>query len=338
MSEMTIEQIILDNHQKNTPTKKRRASWWLPVVYDVAIAGLILCMFSLFHHVLPSAHQPAEPVVPPTSSQTPQAPEEPEDTSLGAKFKDKFTATPVQTETSYSNKDFAVFIEQRTMGEGENLVTYYVADVYLRSIDCFQTAFAKDTFGSNIKENMLDIANRHQAVLAISGDYYGMHANKSVIRNGKLYREKNSDEDVCVLYRDGSMRMFTNGTFDASNEIENDAWQAFSFGPSLLNDDGTPKTKFSGYLAQTHPRCAIGYYEPGHYAFVLVDGRQENYSAGLNLKELALLFQSLGCSAAYNLDGGQTAMMAFNGTLVNRPYKNGRKVSDIIFIGEVPQP
>lgn len=337
MSEMTIEQVIINSSQQKPPPKKRRTPWWLPAVWDVIIAGIVLCTFALFHHVLPKAHQPAEPVDPPTSSQENQTPNNPEDTSLGSKFKDKFTATPVSTETSYSSKNFAVFIEKRTLGEGKNLVTYYVADVYLRSIDCFQTAFAKDTYGSNIKENMIDIANRHHAVFAVSGDYYGMHANKSVIRNGKLYREKSGDEDVCVVYRDGSMRMITGGTFDASKEIENDAWQAFSFGPSLLNGDGTPKTKFSGYLAQAHPRCAIGYYEPGHYAFVLVDGRQENYSVGLTLKELAALFESMGCTAAYNLDGGQTAMMAFNGTVVNRPYKNGRKVSDIIFFGEVAE-
>lgn len=337
MSKMTIEQVIWETAQQQATTEKSRKPrfWrWLPAVLDVTIAGIVLCVFALFHHVLPSAEQPLEPLTPPTV----QTPQEPEDNSLGAKFKDKFTDTVVRTKNSYSSKNISVSVEKKTTGEGKNLVTYYVADIYIRNIECFQTAFAKDTFGSNIKEDLLDIADRHNAILAISGDYYGMHANKSVIRNGKLYRKKSSDEDVCVLYRDGSMRMFDEGTFDAEREIQNNAWQAFSFGPSLLNDDGTPRSGFSGYLAQTHPRCAIGYYEPGHYAFVLVDGRKENYSVGMKLEELGELFQSMGCTAAYNLDGGRTAVMAFGGEVVNQPYKGGRQISDIIFLGEVAQP
>lgn len=337
MSKMTVEQIIWETAQKQAATEKshkRRAKWWLPVVLDVSIAGVILCLFALFHHVLPAAEKPLDPIEPPVV----QTPQEPQDTSMGAKFKDKFTDTVVRTENSYSSQNIALSVEKKTMGEGKNLVTYYVADIYIRDVECFQTAFAKDTFGSNIKEDLLDIATRHNAILAISGDYYGMHANKSVIRNGKLYRNKSSDEDVCVLYRDGTMRMFSEGTFDAKKEIQNDAWQAFSFGPSLLKEDGTPRSGFSGYLSQTHPRCAIGYYEPGHYAFVLVDGRKENYSVGMKLEELGSLFQSLGCSAAYNLDGGRTAVMAFGEEVVNQPYKGGRQISDIIFIGEVAQP
>jgi exopolysaccharide biosynthesis protein len=44
-----------------------------------------------------------------------------------------------------------------------------------------------------------------------------------------------------------------------------------------------------------NPRSAIGYYEPGHYCFIVVDGRQNGYSDGMTLDELA---QTLRSSAA----------------------------------------
>jgi exopolysaccharide biosynthesis protein len=67
---------------------------------------------------------------------------------------------------------------------------------------------------------------------------------------------------------------------------------------------------------------------------VLVDGRQPGYSEGLSMKQLSQLFYDLGCKVAYNLDGGQTAVMAFMGEMVNQPYNGGRDVSDIIYIAE----
>ena len=76
--------------------------------------------------------------------------------------------------------------------------------------------------------------------------------------------------------------------------------------------------------------------EPGHYLFVLVDGRDEGYSKGATFPELAEIMVNEGCSVAYNLDGGRSAVMAaeMDGQIahVNQPYKNGRGISDIIYV------
>ncbi len=334
MAGMTLEERIEElaeqeriQHEKRK--RRRRAPRWLPAVCDIAVAGVLLCTFALFHHVIPFSAEAVEPVTPPVTDNTPVTPEE-------SGVKAPFTEDVVKTENSYSSKNVAVTVEKRTMGEGNSLVTYYVADVRLNNITCFRTAFAKDKFGKNIKEDVLPLATRHNAILATSGDYYGMNASRTVIRNGTLYRESNQDGDLCVLYRDGTMKIFYDREpFDAKAEMENGAWQAWSFGPSLFQKDGTPITSYGGYLAKAHPRCAIGYYEPGHYAFVVVDGRDTGYSQGLTMVELANLMKELGCTAAYNLDGGQTAQMAFDGNMVNQPYQDGRVVSDILYIGEV---
>lgn len=336
MAGITLEQRIEEEAERQRTLQqqrrqyRRRAPRWLPFALDVVIAGALLCVFALFHHVIPFSLDTPEPIVPPVTDGDTEEP----DTDGGISA--PFTAEAVKTDSSYTSPNIAVTVEQRTLGEGDELVTYYVADVYVNSIDCFRTAFAKDTFGKNIKEGVLSIAERHNAILATSGDYYGMNASRTVIRNGTLYRQSTNDGDVCVLYRDGTMKIFYDGeAFDAAAETENGAWQAWSFGPSLFQKDGSPITSYSGYLAKAHPRCAIGYYEPGHYAFVVVDGRSEGYSEGLTMVDLANLMKSLGCTVAYNLDGGQTAQMAFDGEIVNQPYNDGRDVSDILYIGEV---
>lgn len=334
MNGVTLEQLIEEKAEQERASLakrqvRRRAPRWLPAVLDILIAGILLCVFALFHHVIPFTLE--TPVTPPVTDNAPGQ-STPDDGGITAPF----TTEIVQTENSYTSPNVAISVKQHTKGEGKDIVTYYVADVRVKSVNCFRTAFAKDKFGQGIKEDVLDIAKRHNAILATSGDYYGMHANRSVIRNGTVYRQTNGDDDVCVLYRDGTMKIvYNNERFNAKEQVQNGAWQAWSFGPSLFKKDGTPLTSYSGYLAKAHPRCAIGYYEAGHYVFVVVDGRAENYSEGLTMVEMANLMKELGCTLAYNLDGGQTAQMAFGGKIVNQPYKDGRVVSDILYIGEV---
>lgn len=343
MSGITLEEMIhreaehqlAAQQKKPKPQRPKQKKPWLPFVLDVVIAGVLVCTFALFHHVLPTAFGPSQDVLPPTGSNpTIQIgnSDEPEET-----VKPPFTKDVVVTENSYSSENIAITIQKLTKGEGDDLVTYYVADVRLKSVDCFRTALARDKFAQNTLEGVLKMANRHDAILATSGDFYGWNPGRTVIRNGTVYRDGHSDGDVCVLYRDGSMKIFYKGQpFNAKEEQENGAWQAWSFGPSLFDSEGTPIKSYPAYqyINGKHPRCALGYYEPGHYAFVLVDGRDEGYSEGLTIGELATLMKELGCTVAYNLDGGRTAQMVFDGALVNQPYKNGRDVSDILYIGE----
>ena len=102
-----------------------------------------------------------------------------------------------------------------------------------------------------------------------------------------------------------------------------------------MDDEGIAKTNFnSAYstINRQNPRTIIGYYEPGHYCFVTVDGRKTGYSNGLTIAESALLMESLGCKLAFNLDGGQTSQFYWNDQVFNKPYNGGRFTSDIIYI------
>ena len=252
---------------------------------------------------------------------------------LSEKFSWMYTEETVSTGTSYSSPDISVTVQEKSTEDGQT--TYYMADIYLKDITCFSTALARNTYGSGYRDSVSDMAAMNDAVIAINGDYYGNTNEGVVIRNGVIYRANPTANDVCVLYYDGTMRVMSGSSFSVDEAIEDGAWQAWTFGPALLDQDGKAIERFStsAMIARSNPRTAIGYYEPGHYCMIVVDGRGE--SEGITLTELSRLFESLGCRAAYNLDGGNSSVMVWRGDVINSPSGGGRAVSDTLLIAEV---
>ena len=253
------------------------------------------------------------------------------DTAISDKFADKYTDTVIVTENSYSSPNISITVTEETLGQ----TTYYLADIYVRDITCFRTALANNTYGSGFRDSIEDMALLNNALLAVNGDYYGNTNEGVVIRNGVIYRANSTNCDVCVLYYDGTMRVMPGSSFSVEEAVEQGAWQAWTFGPALLNTDGSMLTSFASTnrIISANPRTAIGYYEPGHYCLVVVDGRGE--SAGITLPDLSRLFYDLGCRAAYNLDGGNSSVMVWNNEVINNPSGGGRESSDALLIAEV---
>lgn len=214
----------------------------------------------------------------------------------------------------------------------------YVADVILSSAEYLKTAFADSTFGRNITAKTSEIAAENNAVLAVNGDFCGARDTGTVIRNGILYRDASSGSDIFCLFADGHAEV-RSGTESAQELLAAGVWQAWCFGPALLENGrimvGTGDEV--GRAMQSNPRTAIGVVSDLHYVLVVSDGRT-SASGGLSLCQLAEFMQGLGVQTAYNLDGGGSSTMVFNGTVVNNPTTSGRKisersVSDIIYIG-----
>ena len=219
-----------------------------------------------------------------------------------------------------------------------NGTTIHVADVQLSSVEYLKTAFAQDTYGKNVTESTSDMAEANNAVLAVNGDYYGVQEKGYVIRNGVVYRDKAGTEDVLCIYGDGSMKIIDPSTVTAQELVEQGVWQAFSFGPGLVENGGIAVSLDSevGKAKASNPRTAIGMIDELHYVFVVSDGRTDE-SEGLSLYELASFMEQLGVQTAYNLDGGGSSTMVFQGEIVNNPTggfgDREREVSDIVYIG-----
>ena len=222
----------------------------------------------------------------------------------------------------------------------ENDTTIYVADVQLSSARYLKTAFAEDTFGKNITAATSEIAAAHGAILAVNGDFCGARTTGYVIRNGIVYRDTgDAATDVLCIYADGHFEITNAGETTAQALADAGVWQAFSFGPALVQDGAVTVSEGEevGHAMASNPRTAIGIIDDLHYVLVVSDGRTDE-SAGLTLRQLASFMQGLGVTTAYNLDGGGSSTMYWNGQVINEPTTSGRSikersVSDIVYIG-----
>ena len=305
--------------------------------------GLALTAFTVFlaldTFVISSGYEPAgemntavfetvatpEPTAAPEPTPTPEPTATPETDPLPLGF----------TETSYRDENIRVELTEQEVHN----TRVYIADVRISSAEYFKTAFAKNTYGRNVTQRTSEIAAAHNAILAVNGDYYGAQEGGIVIRNGKVYRKKVKKQDILCVWPDGTMEVLNGYTSKADELASRNAWQVFCFGPGLVENGEVTvgaKTEVRNAMA-SNPRTAVGMIEPGHYLFVVSDGRTAQ-SEGLSLLELAELMRSLGAVTAYNLDGGGSSSMVFNGRVVNQPTSYGTKVrergvSDIVYIG-----
>jgi exopolysaccharide biosynthesis protein len=250
--------------------------------------------------------------------------------------------TYTSDDSNYKSDSKTISIQKVTSGSGQDTITYYVADVVLKDTTSLQSAFAKNTFGTNIIAYTSQIAADNDAIFAINGDYYGFREDGIEIRNGKIYRDSPARTGL-KIYKDGAMEIYDETQTTAQKLVNEGVWQTLSFGPALITNDQI-QTDFSHVeidtnfgnrsIERSNPRTGIGMIAPNHYVFIVVDGRADGYSKGMTLSQFADVFAGLGCTEAYNLDGGGSSTMYFMGNLVNNPLGkyHERGTSDIIYI------
>lgn len=243
----------------------------------------------------------------------------------------------VSTDTEYKDENITITLTEYR----EYDTCIYVADVQVSSPEYLKTALAQSAYGRNVTQKTSEMAEENHAILAINGDYYGAQEKGYVIRNGVIYRDTASagQEDL-VLYQDGSLEVIQEDEITAQELLDQGAQQVLSFGPALL-ENGTisvSQNEEVGKAKASNPRTAIGVIDDLHYVFVVSDGRTSE-NTGLSLYQLADFMKDLGVTTAYNLDGGGSSTMYFNGKIINNPTTNGktiqeRSVSDIVYISD----
>lgn len=254
----------------------------------------------------------------------------------GTETSDSESPDTVITDYSYDDANISILITEYREYES----SIYVADIQIASAKYLKTAFAEQSYGKNVTEKTSEIAQSNNAILAINGDYYGAQEQGYVLKNGIIYRSipSKAQEDL-VIYANGSLSVITEDEISADELLADGAQQILSFGPALIMESNIAVTEDEevGKAKTSNPRTAIGIVDELHYVFVVSDGRT-NESKGLSLYELAEFMQTLGVTTAYNLDGGGSSTMYFNGKIINNPTTNGksikeRSVSDIVYIG-----
>ena len=243
---------------------------------------------------------------------------------------------PVITDMSYQDENITVTLTEQRIHD----TAVYIARVQLSGPSYLKTAFAKDSYGRNVKQTTSQMAESHNAILAVNGDYYGSREKGYVLRNGQLYREEgDGGREALVVQGDGTFSIVEEKSVSAKQLLAEGAWQVLSFGPALVKEGSIAVDEHTevGQATYSNPRTAIAQVDEGNYLLVVSDGRTSR-SEGLSLYQLAEILQNLGAKTAYNLDGGGSATMWFNGRVINEPVKHGskvseRSVSDIVYIG-----
>ena len=248
------------------------------------------------------------------------------------------TATNVSTsDTSYSDDNISITLTEKTVSNTQ----VYIADITVSSDEYLKTALAHNTYGTIVKANTSVTAANNNAILAVNGDYYGANSTGYVIRNGVVYRDtvrEDSSNGDLAIYKDGSFKIIYEDEISADQLVKDGVVNLLAFGPSLVeNGEIVVDTNSEvGQSMASNPRTAIGIIDENHYIIVVSDGRTSE-SQGLSLYELAEVMKSYGVKTAYNLDGGGSSTLYFNGKVINKPTTNGniseRAVSDIVYIG-----
>jgi exopolysaccharide biosynthesis protein len=247
----------------------------------------------------------------------------------------------IEETTTYEAENISITIDRWCYAFNRTECRFFVADIVVKDPAQLQTAFAGEKYTASAAEATSEIAARHNAVLAVNGDYYNYKDNYGmIIRNGTLYRDKTATRDQLLVYADGRMEGVPakeRGEKSGKDRIADGVVQSFEFGPLLVRN-GEKIELPKKYIINTkdtvrEPRTGIGQVENGHYVLIVADGRRNDWSEkGMTLQELQQVFVEQGCRIAYNLDGGGSATLVLNGERINKSSgSRERDVSDIIY-------
>ena len=238
----------------------------------------------------------------------------------------------------------------------EEKLRWFESQVFFKEGDRFQ--MYPNEPGNKFKMKQMEkIADQHNLVFAVNGDYYiyrvnRRNATKSAVAIGRVARDftmlydtavspnrKNHPNlDVMALYPDGTMSVHDANEKTTEELLAMGAMDVLSFGPVLIRDGAINEKAVSNFGVTQQPRAGLGMVRKGHFIHLMVESRTSK-SKGVNTTWMAERFAQLGCDTAFNLDGGQTAVVIFMGEQLNEIGKydnktNSRLQNEVMGIGQ----
>ena len=240
-------------------------------------------------------------------------------------------------------------------------LTWFEADLYgdLDAGEMLRTVQNDPEKMGKVRVDATETTKKHNVVFAMNTDYYtyrvAVNNNRHtgvVIRDGRIlyddpYTEKQVTNsmfpnlDMLAFMPDGSLKVYHSWEKTAQEFIDEGVQTVYSFGPYLLLDGKVSERAYANN-ENKNPRCAIGMVEPGHYVAIMCEGRLKR-SAGVTISYLAKMMRAKGCQVAFNMDGGQTAVMVFMGKQLNQigaydgGKTNSRPTSEVLGFGTSEQ-
>ena len=246
------------------------------------------------------------------------------------------------TENGYEDDSIRVQMETR---EGENGVIWRIAWVEIASPSQLRTAYKGKTVRSDNTGLISDWGAKYNAVIAMNGDNYAQDKAKHsfVVRMGEVRQKKlNKQKDILIIDENGDFHTFikSQGADTFEKDTGHTIVNAFMFGPALVQNGEILKTdaNYSFNPNGRQPRSAIGQLDRLNYVMVIADNPTGSDEKGVTHQELADFMKELGCVEAYNLDGGNSAIMLYQGKMYNNKAGRERDVTDMIYFATAVPP
>ena len=215
---------------------------------------------------------------------------------------------------------------------------YTFSEVKIAHPSQMRRFFAEGKYGSGLLYTTTEMSASVNAVVATSGDYYKYRNFGIVVNEGTVFRAKGELLDTCYIDADGNL-LFTrakeiNGQEQVQQYVDkHNIRYSLSFGPVMIENGQlcVPNSYNSGEINQDYARSALGQLGPLHY--VVVTANMEDPCYGVpTVRKFAENLWEMGIPTAYALDGGQTAALVMNDTLLNQvSYGSEREISDILY-------
>ncbi len=197
----------------------------------------------------------------------------------------------------------------------------------------------------NDAENYIE---NYNTIVGINADFFNMTTGEptgTLVMEGVQYSEHNyrADRGFFAILKDGTPVIGSGTDWD---EIADDVQEAVGGSVVIIkNGELVNQGIISDYYGRRAPRTAIGITPEGKLVLMVLDGRQEPFSTGGNLAEIAQIMLDAGCVEAINLDGGGSSTFAAKQegsdevTIVNRPSDGyERSVSSSLVVVSTAEP
>ena len=215
-----------------------------------------------------------------------------------------------------------------------NKERHYDTDCYIANIVMSNPAHIKTIYSdlewTNYGCEASTFNQRINSIFMVNGDFRNAEFGEKlgIVRNREIVNNKKFSN---VLGIDLSGNLKKVNYSNAQAVIKNDIRDTWTFGPWLvengrinnLNNEARAPRTFIGQVKR-----GDGYIE---YIIVVADGRSK-VNAGLTMKECANILKENNCYIGYNLDGGGSSVMMFNGKVLNDPCYGERADIDYIYI------
>ena len=231
----------------------------------------------------------------------------------------------------YENADGSTVIEiTKERHYGSNC---FVAHIVTSNPKLLRSCFAKDN--PMKRGRMTKVARDHDAIFMINADwsFAGMSGN-FVIRNGEVVKPEisGSDEMTYFCIMDNGHLKFIKSHTPSKTALKRGVYQSFTFYGGNLFKHGKPWYE----ICRRNPHTFIGEVPRNdgvlEYVIVVADGRSHE-SKGLHHGHEAMILYNRGCNIGYNLDGGGSSEMVFDGKILNVPSDgHERRDHDFIYV------